>query len=142
MKATNYISLNKPTLIIYGPTASGKTALAIRLAKKINGELISSDSRQIYKKLDIGTGKVSLEDKPKKENEFWEVDGVKIYGFDQIEPGKDFSAAKYLKYADKQIKRIKSENKIPIIVGGTGFYIKAQIEGIETIGIKSNKKLR
>jgi tRNA dimethylallyltransferase len=116
-------------LVIVGPTATGKTSLALELASKYNGELISADSRQVYKGLDIGTGK----DKPK---------GAKILGLDLVEPTEDFSVADYQKYAQKIIKKIDSQNKLPILVGGTGLYIKAVLEGIETSTIPKNQKLR
>ena len=69
-------------LIIFGPTVTGKTSLAIKLAKKLNGEIISADSRQVYKSLDIGTGKIPFESKFEKHDNYWIVDGVKINGFD------------------------------------------------------------
>ncbi len=140
--ATNFTNLTNPTAVIYGPTATGKTALALNLAKKFNGELVSADSRQVYKRLDIGTGKVSLENQVNKHRGYWEVDGVRINGFDLAEPGKNFDVAQYLSYATPQIARIKKEKKLPIIVGGTGFYIKALIGGIDTIGVTSDPELR
>jgi len=129
-------------LVIYGPTATGKTNLAIEIAKKNNGELISADSRQVYKNLDIGTGKVSPNSNVKKYNGHWFVDGVKIYGFDVIAPGESFSAADFIGYANGIINNIQKKNKIPIIVGGTGFYIKSLLFGIETLGIAPNYTLR
>jgi tRNA dimethylallyltransferase len=119
----------KPLLAIVGPTATGKTKLALYLAKKYNGELISADSRQVYQGLDIGTGK----DKPKN---------VSIWGLDLVEPTEEFSVADYQKYAQKIIKKITSQSKLPILVGGTGLYIKAVLEGIETSVIPKNHELR
>ena len=130
------------TLLIYGPTATGKTALAIKLAKKFNGELISADSRQVYKGLDIGTGKVNFSSKVEKHNNFWLVDGVKIHGFDIIQPGISFSAANFVTHTHTLIIRIIKEKKIPIIVGGTGFYIKSLINGFDSVGIPPDPKLR
>ena len=134
------------TLVIFGPTATGKTDLAIKLAKKFNGEIISADSRQVYKKLDIGTGKLSKNltagHKITKSKEHWTVDGVKIYGFDLRDPGKSFSAAEFIAFAKPKIKNIHKSNKLPIITGGTGFYIKSLISPPETINIKQNQKLR
>ncbi|OGD85519.1 tRNA (adenosine(37)-N6)-dimethylallyltransferase MiaA [Candidatus Curtissbacteria bacterium RIFCSPLOWO2_01_FULL_41_18] len=132
----------KRILVIYGPTATGKTDLALKLAKKFNGELISADSRQVYKDLDIGTGKISRESNVIKHKGYWIVAGVKIHGFDLINPGQSFSVADFLKFANSSIIRIIEEGKLPIIVGGTGFYIKSLIEGIPSIGIPANQKLR
>ena len=132
----------KAMLIIYGPTATGKTDLAINLAKKYNGEIISADSRQVYKSLDIGTGKVSFESKIERHRGYWIVDGVKINGFDIVNPGEQFTAANFVYYANNSIIRIVKQKKLPIIVGGTGFYIKALIDGIESMGIPADQKLR
>lgn len=145
-------------LIIYGPTVTGKTNLAISLAQKLNGELISADSRQVYKGLDIGTGKVSFDSEVEKHSGYWIVDGVKIRGFDLIkppvfepgskkyyEPGsgpETFTAADFLKFAHSSMIQIIELNKLPIVVGGTGFYIKALIDGIDSIGIPKDEKLR
>jgi tRNA dimethylallyltransferase len=100
-------------VVIVGPTATGKSNLAVRIAKKINGEIISADSRQVYKGLDIGSGKITKK----------EMGGVKHYLLDVISPKKIYSAANFLSDAESAIKKIVSNNKIPIIVGGTGFYI-------------------
>src|SRR3972149_6084922 len=129
-------------LVIYGPTATGKTTLAIELAQKYNGELISADSRQVYRGLDIGTGKVSFTSKIGKHQGFWIVDDVKIHGFDLVNPGQRFSVADFLTFANSSIVQTIKLNKLPIIVGGTGFYIKALINGIGSIGIPLNPKLR
>ena len=117
-------------LIISGPTASGKTALAVKLAKKYNGEIISADSRQIYKHLDIGTGK----DHPKD---------VKIHLIDLIDPGQSFSVAQYRKLALAKISEIQAKNKLPILVGCSGFYIDAVVSPkYDTFTIKPNYLLR
>lgn len=129
-------------LIIYGPTATGKTALALQLARKFHGELISADSRQVYKGLDIGTGKVSFESKIEKYQGYWVVDGVKIHGFDLVELGKQFTVADFLKFANDTMIRIIRTKRLPIVVGGTGFYIKSVLEGLDTQGIPSNPALR
>ncbi|MBE7074386.1 MAG: tRNA (adenosine(37)-N6)-dimethylallyltransferase MiaA [Clostridiales bacterium] len=106
-------------IIIYGPTAVGKSAIAVQLAKAINGEIISADSKQIYKKLDIGSAKVTKE----------EMDGIKHYLIDIKQPWEDYSVSDFCIDANKAIKNILSRNKTPIIVGGTGLYIKGLIEG-------------
>lgn len=129
-------------LVVYGPTATGKTALALKIAKKYNGELVSADSRQVYKHLDIGTGKVSFDSKVEKHNGYWKVNDIKIHGFDLIEPEKRFSAFDFLIFAKNSIVQIKEQNKLPIIVGGTGFYIKTLIEGLGTQGVPPNWELR
>jgi len=129
-------------LALYGPTVTGKTNLAIKLAQKYKGELISADSRQVYKGLDIGTGKVNFESKTEKHQDYWIVDGVKINGFDLIGPGENFSVADFVKFASTTMIRITEVNKLPIVVGGTGFYIKSLIEGFGTLGIPANRKLR
>lgn len=105
------------TLIILGPTGSGKTGVSIELAKALNGEIISADSRAIYKGMDIGTAK------PTKE----EMQGIPHYGLDLVEPGERFTVADWKSYAESKIKDIKSRGKVPIIVGGTGLYIDALI---------------
>lgn len=141
--------LNKPNwliwdkiLVILGPTAVGKTDLAVKLAKKFGGELIAADSRQVYCGLDIGTGKYSPGDKFKKFSGKWLLNDVAILGYDLIEPGKQFTAADFAKFFWKTVPKIWAKNKLPILVGGTGFYIKAALSGFETLGIPLNLKLR
>jgi tRNA dimethylallyltransferase len=116
-------------LVICGPTATGKTSLGIFLAKKFNGEIISADSRQVYKNMDIGTGKA------------W-GENVKIWGYDLVSPKDEFSVSKYLKFAQKAILDIKSRKRLPILVGGTGLYIRGVVDGIPTVNIPQNRKLR
>ncbi len=133
-------------LIICGPTATGKTALAIDIAKKFGGEIVSADSRQVYKEMDIGTGK----DLPKGSTYkavlgnygFYEIKGVKIWGYDLVEPTKQFSVANYTRFAQKTIQHIIKRGKLPILVGGTGLYIKAVVDGIPTAFIPKNESLR
>ena len=105
------------TLIILGPTGSGKTGIAIKLAKKLNGEIISADSRAIYKDMDIGTAKPSRE----------EQDGIIHYGLDLVKPGERFTVADWKSYTEEKIADIKSRGKLPIIAGGTGLYIDALV---------------
>jgi len=129
-------------LVIYGPTQTGKTGLAIKLAGKYNGELISADSRQIYKKLDIGTGKVNFESIVEKHKGYWIVDGVKIHGFDLVDPGQNFSVADFVKFASTTMIRIIIQKRLPIVAGGTGFYIKSLLGGIGSIGVPFDLRLR
>jgi tRNA dimethylallyltransferase len=116
-------------LVICGPTATGKTSLGIALAKEFDGEIISADSRQVYKDMDIGTGKE------------WDKE-VKIWGYDLVSPLNEFSVSHFLDFAKEKIDDIKARNKLPIIVGGTGFYIKGIVDGIGTIDVPQNKSLR
>ncbi len=109
--------ISPSTIIILGPTGSGKTGVSIKLAKAIDGEIISADSRAIYKHMDIGTAKPTLEEQA----------GIPHYGLDLVEPGERFTVADWKTYAKAKIKDIKSRGKTPIIVGGTGLYIDALI---------------
>jgi len=116
----------KPIIAIVGETGSGKTQLAIKLAKKYDGELISADSRSIYKYLDIGTAK------PTKV----ELDGVKIWGIDLINPDEKYSVYDYQKYAKNKIAEIHYRNKIAILVGGSGLYLDSVILNYQFSDIK------
>ncbi len=115
-----------------GPTASGKSDLAVRLAQKFNGEVISADSRQVYKGMDIGTGKITKK----------EMVGIPHHLLDVASPSRRFSAAQYKKLAQATIKKIYCQNKIPIICGGTGFYIRALVDDLQIPAVKPNLKLR
>lgn len=106
-----------PLLVIVGPTASGKTALAVRIAKQFNGEIISADSRAIYKGLDIGTAKPSMQER----------DGVSHWGIDLVTPGQRFTTVDFKKYATKKINEIRLRGRLPILVGGTGLYVDSVI---------------
>lgn len=114
--------MSKPKVIVIGgPTASGKTALSIFLAKKINGEIISADSMQIYKDMNIGTAKPTVE----------EMDGIKHYLIDCVSPSVRYSVADFKKDATNAIEDILKKGKTPIVVGGTGLYIDSLIYGID-----------
>jgi len=119
-------------IVILGPTASGKSALAVKMAKKINGEIISADSRQVYKGLDIGAGKITKK----------EMGGIPHYCLDIVSPKKIFTVVDFKKCADKAIEEIFAKNKTPIIVGGTGLYIQAIVDNIVLPEVKPNWKLR
>ncbi len=138
---------NSKLLVICGPTSTGKTTLAIDLAKKFNGEIISADSRQVYKGMDIGTGKELPKGAKIKYPWFYkwgyyEIKGVKVWGYDLIDPKNEFSVAQYLKFADSVIADIQKGKKLSILVGGTGLYIKGVTEGIPTAAIPKNNRLR
>lgn len=129
MESSNY---NKtPLIVIVGPTASGKTSLAINLAEIYGGEIICADSRTVYKDMDIGTAKPSYED----------CQRVTHWGIDLIYPYEYFSAAEFKQYALKKIEDIRSRNKIPFLVGGTGLYIDAIVFDYK-FGNKSDVKKR
>ena len=119
-------------IVIVGPTASGKSDLAVKLAKKYNGEIISADSRQIYKGMDIGTGKITSE----------EMDGIPHHLLDVTSPNRVFTVAQYQKLGSKAIKKIISIGKLPIIAGGTGFYIDALITNSTLPNVKPDLMLR
>lgn len=129
-------------LVVYGPTVTGKTNLALSLAKKYNGELISADSRQVYQGLDIGTGKVSPNSTVEKHKNYWLVDGVKVFGFDILNPGKQFTVADFIRFAKKTILKIEKDGKLPIVVGGTAFYIKVLLTGLGSVGIPASNEVR
>ena len=123
----------KPTVIVIcGPTASGKTSLSIELAKKINGEIISADSMQIYKDMNIGSAKVTEK----------EAQGIKHYLIDIISPEERYSVADFKRDAKKAIEEILKKGKTPIIVGGTGLYINSLIYEIEYPNIKVDENYR
>lgn len=117
-------------IVILGPTASGKTGLSLKLAKKFKGEIVNADSRQIYKGMDIGTGKVV------------DKKGVVHYLLDVINPSEDFSLADYKNKAEAAIKNILKRGKVPFLVGGTGLYIQAIVDNLEIPAVPPNKKLR
>lgn len=113
--------MKKPLIILTGPTAVGKTKLSIALAKAVNGEIISADSMQVYKYMDIGTAKIMPE----------EMDGVPHHLVDMLSPEEDFNIVLFQKMAKKAMEEIYAKGKIPILVGGTGFYIQAVLYDID-----------
>lgn len=127
------LEMDKPkVIVIAGPTASGKTSLSIALAKRINGEIISSDSMQIYKDMTIGTAKPLPE----------EMDGIEHHLIDFVAPDERYSVADFKKNAEKKIEEIISKGKTPIVVGGTGLYIDTLIYGIEYPDIELDEEYR
>lgn len=119
-------------MVILGPTASGKSTLAVQLAQKFNGEIISADSRQIYKGFNISSGRVTKK----------EMAGVPHYLLDVASPKRTFTVVQYQKLARRTIQKIWRNGKLPIICGGTGFYIQAVIDGLVMPEVKQNLKLR
>jgi len=126
--------MQKPKIIvILGQTATGKSGFAVEVAKKINGEIISADSRQVYKGMDLGTGKVTKK----------EMGGIPHFMLDVISPkNKTFSASQFQKMANKKIKEILDKKNIPIVCGGTGYYIDSLINSLPFPEVLPNKKLR
>lgn len=134
-------------LVILGSTSTGKTDLGLELAKKFNGELVSADSRQVYKYLDIGTGKMpsggtSIKGQVLRGKEFWIIDGVRIWMYDVVDPGTRSNLYKYILKTEEVIRKIIQEGKLPVLVGGTGLYIRSLLEGVSDFGINENKNLR
>lgn len=108
---------NSPLVVIVGPTASGKTALAIRLARVYNGEIISADSRAIYRGLDVGTAKPSIKERA----------GVPHWGIDLVDPDQRFTVVDFQRYANEKIREIRQRHRVPFLVGGTGLYVDSVV---------------
>ena len=119
-------------IVIVGPTASGKSKLAVRLARKFLGEVISADSRQVYRGLDIGTGKITQD----------EMQGVSHHLIDVADPKRQFSLAEFQHLAEKAISDITRRGKIPFLVGGTAFWVDAVAYGLRLPAVPPNKALR
>lgn len=146
--------LNKPKLIIIvGPTASGKSALAITLAQKSNGEIVSADSRQIYRGMDIGTAKPPLVERKMRHEKRKKTipedypclvsqENIRHYLIDIKNPNEEYTVAQYKKDAIKAIGKIIKRGKLPILVGGTGLYVKAVVDNLEIPEVKPNPALR
>ncbi len=113
--------MKKPLVILTGPTAVGKTELSVRLAKAVGGEIISADSMQIYKYMDIGSAKITKE----------EMQGVKHYLIDELMPDEEFNIVRFKQMAEKAMEQIYANGHIPIVTGGTGFYIQALLYDID-----------
>lgn len=124
--------MKKKILIIVGPTATGKSDLAVRLALKLKGEIVSADSRQVYKGLNIGSGKITKS----------EMQGVRHHLLDVANPKNRFSASDYKKLAENALQYINILKKLPIVVGGTGFYIDTLVGNTVLPEVPPNKKLR
>ncbi len=157
MRADKFISMkkmnNNKIIVILGPTASGKTGLGVKLAYKFNGEIVSADSRQVYKGMDIGTGKDLDEyvisskfkvqsSKLRLKNRDKEIVKIPYHLIDVVSPKTQFSLAKYQKLAYKAIDDILRRGKLPILVGGTGLYLQAVVDGYNLSRVKPDKALR
>jgi tRNA dimethylallyltransferase len=118
-------------LVIVGPTATGKTKLAVKLSAQVNGEIVSADSRQVYRGMDVGTGK-----------DLKEYNTIPYHLIDVVSPKTEFNLAKYMKLAKRAIADIQARGKLPILVGGTGLYAQALVEGYALSGVGPDKKLR
>lgn len=125
-------NFNNRLIVVLGPTATGKSDFAVQLAKKIGGEIISADSRQIYKGMDIGTGKITKK----------EMRGIPHHLLDIASPKTNFNVEKFKKSAQRKISEIHKKNKVPILVGGTGFWIEAVIYDQKFPEVKPNQELR
>lgn len=122
----------KPLVILAGPTAVGKTELSIRLAKRINGAIISADSMQVYKYMDIGSAKIMPD----------EMEGVKHYLIDELDPSDEFNVVRFQQMAKDALKEIYANGQIPIVAGGTGFYIQALLYDIDFTHQDSDEAFR
>jgi len=125
-------SQNNKIIVLLGQTATGKSDLAVRLAQKFNGEIISADSRQVYCGLNLGTGKITKK----------EMRGIPHHLLDVTSPSRRFTVAQYKKLAQEAIRKIQRKNKVPIICGGTGFYIQTLVDDLQIPEVKPNLKLR
>lgn len=140
-------SIKSKLLVVLGPTATGKTELALFLAKIFNGELVSCDSRQVYKGLDIGTGKLPSNStyevkRMGPRRSVWVINGIRVWMYDVVKPEKQYTVADYVKDVNRVIGEIRERGKLPIIVGGTGLYLKALLYGLANLAIPVDKNLR
>ncbi len=119
------------TIIILGPTASGKTGLAVKLARELGGEIISADSRQVYRGMDIGTGK-----------DLWEYGEVRHHLIDILDPGEDFNVFLFQRLCFAAMEQIRARGRLPVIAGGTGLYLDSVLRGYRMVEVPINKELR
>lgn len=124
--------MKPPLIILSGPTAAGKTNLSVRLAKAVNGSVISADSMQVYRYMDIGSAKITTE----------EMQGVPHYLIDELMPDEEFNIVLFQKLAQKYIREIYAKNRMPILVGGTGFYIQSVLYDIDFSKERSSDAFR
>lgn len=134
-----------PLIVILGPTASGKTGLALALAKEFGAELVNADSRQIYRGMDIATNKISGRDVEKKELDgrtIYLMEGIPVHLIDIIDPDENFSLVRYKQAALESIDEIHKKDKLPILVGGTGLYISAVVDNLDIPHAPADDNLR
>ena len=124
--------MKKPCIVLSGPTAVGKTRLSIRLAKALNGSVISADSMQVYRGMDIGSAKIRPE----------EMEGIPHYLIDVLEPEEEFNVVRFQQMAEAAMEEIYRAGRLPIVVGGTGFYIQALLKGVVFTETEGNSELR
>ena len=124
--------MKEKIIIICGPTAVGKSAVAVKLAKRFGGEIVSADSRQVYRGMDIGTGKITKEERQ----------GIRHHMIDIASPRRTYTAARFVRDADRAIRGIVRRKKLPIVCGGTGFYSDALLRRIVPAPVPPNAKLR
>ncbi len=124
--------MKKPCIVLSGPTAVGKTRLSIRLAKALNGSVISADSMQVYRGMDIGSAKIRPE----------EMEGIPHYLIDVLEPEEEFNVVRFQQMAEAAMEEIYRAGRLPIVVGGTGFYIQALLKGVDFTETEGNSELR
>lgn len=133
--------INNKLLTIVGPTATGKTDLALKIAGEIKGELVSCDSRQVYIGLDLISGKISGL-KFQKYHKYWEIDGIKVWMLDMVSPQSIYNVSDYIRDGRAVVRDIWSRGKTPIVVGGTGYYLKGLLEEFSDVGVPINPDLR
>jgi len=139
----NFDEKHYPKVVaLVGPTASGKSTWAIRLAKKFNGEIISADSRQIYKKMDIGTAKEPGEWRREGLHKTYYVQDVAHHLVDFLDPGKAFTVSEFRDKASKYCEQIIKKGKLPILAGGTGLYVHTLVDNLQIPQVPPNRKLR
>lgn len=134
-----------PLVVVCGPTSSGKTSLALRLCHEFGGEIISADSRQVYRHMDVGTGKLPVtksEIEIKKGNGMWEVGGIPVWLYDVVAPNQNFTVVEYGRRAVAEIEGCWRRGKIPFLVGGTGFYIDVVLGKSAVAGVPPDFELR
>jgi len=134
----------RKVFVILGPTSTGKTSTAINLCKKYDGEVVSADSRQVYKFMDVGTGKKLVDDEAEitKSEKHWVMDGIKIWGYDLVTPNDYFSSYDFAQFALKKLEEILTAGKTAFLVGGTGFYIDMVTGRIKPANIPPDFDLR
>ena len=132
-----------PLVVVCGPTAAGKTSLALDLCRTFNGETVSIDSRQVYKGMDIGTGKEpASESKVERGEGYWIVDGIKIHLYDVFEPSEQLNVVQFAQVAGPAIERVWARGKLPVLVGGSGLYLEVLLGKVRVAKVPQNPQLR